>query len=154
MKACFRVAALAVAAAVVLTTTATPTRAKAGDFLMSKKLIGIVGVGASGFLFKAAYDSRKDANDLYDQYKAAGSAQSAQEYYDESKRKDTRGAVMLGAGAITFFYSLHLILSGDKEDLPPPPKMDKGLVGVKGVAVNVSGDPLRRGMTVRLQKGF
>ncbi len=152
MRACFRAAALLLATATVLSTTTA--HAKTGDFLMSKKLIGIVGMGASGLLFKAAYDSRKDANNLYDQYKLAGSSQSAQEYYDDSKRKDTRGAVMLGAGALTFFYSLHLILSGDKDDLPPPPKMDKGLVGVKGVAVNVEGDPLRRGMTLRLRKGF
>lgn len=152
MKACFRVAPLLIAAAIVL--TSVPVHAKTGDFLMSKKLIGIVGMGASGLLFKAAYDSRKDASDYYDQYKLAGSSQRAQEYYDESKRKDTRGAVMLGAGALTFFYSLHLILSGDKDDLPPPPKMDKGLVGVKGIALDVAGDPLKRGVKVKLQKGF
>ena len=103
--------------------------------------------------FKEAYDARKDAGDFYDQYKVTASPQNAQTLYDESKRQDTRSALMLGLGLGTLGYSIHLLLSDDREELPPP-KMNEGLVKVKGVALDVVGDPLGRGVKVRLKKGF
>ena len=152
MKGRFRVSAMLVAAALVLS-AAAPACAKKGDILFSKKLYGFLGIGAGTLFLKEAYSARKDAGDLYDQYKAAGTAQQAQELYDESKRKDTRSMVMLGLGLGTLGYSIHLLLSDKEEDLPPP-KVDEGLVKVKGVALDVAGDPLGRGVRVRLKKGF
>ncbi len=152
MKGCFRVSAMLVATALVLS-AAAPACAKKGDILFSKKLYGALGIGAGALFLKEAYSARKDAGDLYDQYKAAGTAQQAQELYDESKRKDTRSVVMLGLGLGTLGYSIHLLLS-DKEEGLPPPKVDEGLVKVKGVALDVAGDPLGRGVRVRLKKGF
>ena len=152
MKGCFRVSVLLVTVALVLC-AGTSAYAKKGDVLFSKKLYGILGVGASTMFLKSAYDARKDAGGLYDQYKATGSPQQAQELYDLSKRKDTRSAVMLGLGLGTLGYSIHLLLSDDKDDLPPP-KMDEGLVKVKGVALDVAGDPLGRGVRVQFKKGF
>ena len=147
---CFRISALLVA---VVLSTAAPACAKVGDILFSKKLYGIVGVGTSAMFFKEAYDARKDAGDFYDQYKVTASPQDAQTLYDESKRQDTRSALMLGLGLGTLGYSIHLLLSDDREELPPP-KMNEGLVKVKGVALDVVGDPLGRGVRVRLKKGF
>ena len=125
----------------------------ADDFLFSRKFYGIVTCGASGWFLYQAYDARRDANNFYDQYKLAGTSQKANELYDESRRNDTRSALMLGLGVGTLAYSIHLFLSDRKEELSPP-KMDKGLVEVKGVAVDVAGDPFRRGVKMKLKKGF
>ena len=146
----FGVAAWLVVAALVFSMTAPVC---ADDFLFSKKFYGFVTLGASGWCLYEAYDARKAGNDFYDQYKVAGTSLRASELYDESKRSDTRSALLLGLGVGTLVYSVHLLLSDKKDELPPP-KMDRGLVEVKGVAVDVTGDPLRRGVKVKFKKGF
>ncbi len=152
MKARYPALALFLAVAMLLSSVA-PAGAGGRDALYSRKLYGILSIGVSGWCFKEAYDARKDANDSYDRYKQAGSSSLVREFYDESKRSDTRSALMLGLGAGTLLYGFHLILSGGGDELPPP-KMDRGLVNVKGVALDVTGDPLGRGMRVQVRKGF
>ncbi len=130
-----------------------PVQAIEKDFLMNRKFHGVVVLGLGGLLIKSAIDAKRDANDAYDFYKAAGTTQVAQAFYDDSKRDDTRAAVfaVLGTGAI--LYSVHLFLKDDNTDLPSP-KLDRGIVNVKGVGLDVGADLVRGNMQVRLKKGF
>ena len=151
MSGCFRASGLLVIA-VLLLSVASPVRAKRADFLFSRKFHGYLALSASGLFLKEAYDSRKDGSDQYDDYKLAGNSQRALELYDESKRKDTRSMVFLGLGVVSLGYSLHLLMS-EEEELPLP-EMDRGLVEVKGVTLDVTGDPVGRRMRVKFSKGF
>ena len=149
MKCRSRVLAASLAAVLALPVAA---QAKQGDFLLSKKFYGAVALGVSLWSFKAAYDARQDAGDFYDQYKVAGTAQTARETYDESKRNDTKAALLLSIGVGTLAYSVHALLSDSKD--PSPPKMQEGFASVKGVRMDITSDPYRGGVKLNLKKGF
>lgn len=150
MKGFYRIAAGFVAVALLV---GAPVQAAKKDVLMSRKFHGAVLLGLGGFLIKEAVDARSDANDAYGFYKSAISPQVAQTFYDDSKRYDTRAAVLgiLGVGAV--LYSAHLFLKDGDDDLPQP-KMDRDMVNVKGVGLDVGGDLMSGQMQVRLKKGF
>lgn len=150
---CFRIAWMLAVSALFLS-AAFPVYAGKGDFLVSKRFYGIVALGAGSYFLKEAYDARKDANENYDAYKLAASPETAEYLYDRSKRNDTRSAVLLGLGLSSLAMSIHFFLSTDEDDLLPPPRMKRGLVEVKGVALDVGGDPWTMRMDVKLLKGF
>lgn len=129
-----------------------PAQALDKDFLLSKKFHGALVLGMGGILLKEALDSKSQANDAYDAYKLSGTTAVARTYYDESKRHDTRAAVygVLGVGAV--LYSVHLFMKSD-DDLPAP-KMDEGIVNVKGVSLGLDGNMMQGKMGLKLQKGF
>lgn len=129
-----------------------PAQAAGKDFLMSRKFHGAIVLGLGGLLIKEALDSKSQANDAYDFYKATGQAASARQFYDDSKRHDTRAAVygVLGGGAIV--YAIHLFLKDD-DDLPTP-KMEQGIVNVKGVSLGLDGNLMQKKMGLQLRKGF
>lgn len=152
MKGRYRICACVLVAALALP-AAAPAQTKKKDILFSKKLYSGITFGFSLWFFKEAYDARQDAGDAYDRYRATTSTQRVGEFYDESRRNDTKAAILLGLGLGTLAYSVHLFLSEDSEDLPPP-KMRNGLVEVKGVSLDLAGDPLNRGVRLKLKKGF
>ncbi len=149
-----RTLALAVAVITILV-SAVPTQAqkKTKDFLYSKKFYGALSLGASLWFFTEAHASRKDANDTYEQYRTATSSQTAGDLYNESKSRDTRAAIMLGLGLGTLAYSVHLFLSDEDEELPPPEKK-ANLVEMKGIGLAVNGDLKTRGVRLKLNKAF
>jgi hypothetical protein len=149
MKCRSRILAAGLAAVLALPVA---VQAKSSDFLLSKKFYGAVSLGVSLFSFKAAYDAKKDAGDFYDLYEVAYTAQTAQETYDESKRHDTKAALLLGVGIGTLAYSVHAFLSDGKA--PPPPKMQEGFASVRGVRMDITSDPYRGGVKLSLKKGF
>lgn len=129
-----------------------PAQALDKDFLINKKFHGALMLGLGGFLLKEALDSKNQANDAYDAYKLSGTVTVARDLYDESKRHDTRAAVygVLGIGAIV--YSVHLFMKDD--DNLPAPKMQEGIVNVKGVSLGLDGDLMQGKMGLQLKKGF
>ena len=92
-----------------------------------------------------------DASDRKKESTASSSA--ARELYDESREKDTKAAVMLGVGSAAVIYGIHLWLSDDSDKLPDP-KLDRGMVNVRGVAVDVGADPASQRVGLQLRKGF
>ncbi|MYF15879.1 MAG: hypothetical protein F4215_00220, partial [Gemmatimonadetes bacterium] len=82
-----------VAAALILS-MAVPAQAVGKDFLMRSKFHSALMFGLGGVLVKQAFDAKKEANDAYDLYKQAGTSALAREFYDNSKRHDTRAAVL------------------------------------------------------------
>jgi hypothetical protein len=137
---------------VVLAGLTTSARASGGDFLASPKFHGALLMGLGSFLIVEAFDSKSQANKAYDDYASAGQVASVRQFYDESKRHDTRAAVygVLGVGAIV--YSIHLFTKGD--DNLPSQKMEEGLVTVKGISLDVDGNFLQKKMGLALRRGF
>ena len=140
-------------AAALLLGMAVPAQAVGKDFLMRSKFHGVIMLGLGGVLVKQAFDAKKEANDAYDLYKNASSSTSAREFYDNSKRHDTRAAVLGVAGGATILFAVHLFLKEDEGGLPPP-EMNRGIVNIKGVALDIKGDVFQRKMQVQLKKGF
>ncbi len=152
-RSCTSLATGWVATALFLSMIApAPAQAVEKDFLMRSKFHGALMLGLGGVLVKEAFDAKKEANDAYDFYKQAGTASLAREFYDNSKRHDTRAVVLGIAGGAAILFSVHLFMKEDA-DLPPP-KMSRGIVTIKGVALDVKGDVFQRKMQVQLKKGF
>ena len=149
-----RAFALAVAC-ITIFVSAFPAQAqkKTKDFLYSKKFYGALSLGASIWFFTEAHASRIDANDTFEQYRTTTSSQTAGDLYKESKSSDTRAAIMLGLGLGTLAYSVHLFLSDEGEELPPPEKK-ANLVEVKGIGLAVNGDLKSRGVRLNLNRAF
>ena len=140
-----------IAAALILG-IAGPAQAVGKDFLMRSKFHGALMLGLGGILVKGALDAKKEANDAYDLYKQAGTSSLAREFYDNSKRHDTRATVLGVAGGATILFAVHLFLKED--DNLSPPNMNRGIVNIKGVALDIKGDVFQRKMQVQLKKGF
>jgi hypothetical protein len=154
MDSCKQACALAIAVA-TLFVSAVPSQAqeKTKDFLYSKKLYGALSLGASIWFFKEAHDARKDANNAYERYRTTTSSQTAGDLYNESKSGDTKALVLIGLGAGTLAYSVHLFLSDEEEDLPPPEKRNN-MVEMRGIGLAVNGDLNGRGVRLNLNKAF
>ena len=120
------------------------------ELLFSRKLYAYIGLGVSAVLFKEAYNSRQQGGDLYQRYKAAETSQRAQELYDETRRYDTRGVVLgvLGTGALV--YSIHILRSASREELPMPRR--RGQMAIKGLKITLEADPLKRHLGLLLSK--
>ena len=96
MKTGIRSVMSAVLLGVLLLSVGPRSYAESGSFMFSKKFYGAVSTVSSLFFFKEAYDARKEANRNYNSYKTANNSQQALNFYNESKRGDTRMAIMLG----------------------------------------------------------
>lgn len=123
------------------------------DILFSNRFYGTVSAGLGVFFLVEANNARTDGNEAYDLYTASGSATLAREFYDQSRQKDTKAAIMLGLGVGTITYGLHLLLKGDGSKLPDP-KMDRGLVEVKGVKIDAGPDPQNGRLGMQLRRTF
>jgi hypothetical protein len=130
----------------------TPVHADAGSFLYSRKFYGLLSVASSAFCFKVAYDARKEANRNYRYYKEAGTPTTAATYYNESKRADTRMAVMLGLGAGTLLYGAYLLFERGSDDAGGGPARKP--IQFKGVGMDVQGDVQNRAVQLQLSRPF
>lgn len=140
-------------AAALVTASAGSACAGAREFLTSSRLYGILGLGATTYFGYEAYSARQDANDFYDRYQAAGRAAVARDLYDESRRMDTRSAVLMAVGVGTLGISIHLLLSGDDGDDLDVARSE-GVMEVRGLALDVGGDPMRQELKVGVRKSF
>lgn len=127
--------------------------AQSTDFLFSNRFYGALSAGAGVYFLVEANNARSDGNDAYGLYEASGSATLAREFYDQSRQKDTKAAIMLGLGVGTITYGLHLLLKGDSDRLPDP-KMDRGLLEVKGIQIDAGPDPYRGRLGMLLRRTF
>jgi hypothetical protein len=123
------------------------------DFLFSNRFYGAISAGLGVYFLTEANNARSDGKDAYERYEATGSSLLAREFYDESKQKDTKAAIMLGLGVGTITYGIHLLMKGDGDRLPDP-RMDRGLIEIKGVKIDAGADPVRGQMGLQLRRSF
>ncbi len=149
-----RACALAVAVAMlILSAVPAIAQKKKKDFLYSKKLYGTLSLAAGIWFLKEAQAARKDADNAYERYRTTTSSETATDFYNESKSGDTKAAVLFGLSVGALAYSVHLFLSDEGEDLPPPEKRNN-MVEMGGVGLAVNGDLNRRGVRLNLNKAF
>jgi hypothetical protein len=134
-------------------TVSGPVAAQKTDFLFSNRFYGILSAGVGTYFLVEANNARSDGNSAYDLYTASGSASLAREFYDQSRQKDTKAVIMLGLGVGTVTYGIHLLLKGNGDRLPDP-KMDRGLVEVRGVKIDAGPDPYKGRLGVQLRRTF
>ncbi len=122
--------------------------------MFSKKFYGAVSTASSLFFFKEAYDARKEANRNYDFYKTAGDSQQALNFYNESKRGDTRMAIMLGLGGGTLAYGVYLLLLDEGPGVLDHRKEELNRFEFKGVQFNVGSDLQNKGLQFYVNRRF
>ena len=147
MKRWSRLISLAVVVALLFGATSV----RGEGLLFSRKFYGYVSLGAGGMLLMEAYRARQDAGDFDDRYEKAGTSPEARMFKDERKRYRTRSATMLVLGTGALAYSMYLFRTEKEEELPVP---EMGLLKVKGVKMDVAGDPVRQRMLLVFSKGF
>ena len=151
----FRAIVATALAGAMLLSSVTPAHADAKAFLYSRKFYGAISMAASAFFFKEAYDARQEASRNYQSYKAADTPALATNFYNESKRGDTRMALMLGLGAGTLAYGVYLyFLDKDGADIGHGTKGKENQITFKGVGVDVQGDVQGRGLKLHLSRKF
>jgi hypothetical protein len=130
----------------------TPAQLLAVDGLFSRKLYGAVSAGVGTFLLIEANKARTDASDAYSLYEIASSPATARDFYNTSREQDTKAAILLALGVGSIGYGLHMFFKRDAK--LPDPEMDSGLAEVKGVRVDVGGDPRSGRVGLSLRRGF
>ncbi len=130
----------------------TPVQVFAIDGLFSRKLYGAAAAGFGTFLLVEANKARSDADDVYTLYELSGNPSLARDFYNTSREDDTKAAILLALGAGSIVYGIHLFFKGDTK--LPDPEMGRGLAKVKGVQVDVGGDPVSGRVGLALTRGF
>ncbi len=123
------------------------------DILFSNQFYGVLSTGLGAYFLVEANNARSDGNEAYDLYQASGNSTLVRELYEQSRQKDTKAAILLGLGVGTISYGIHMLMKGGSDGLPDP-KMDRGLVEVKGVKVDAGHDPVKGRTGFQLRRTF
>ena len=132
--------------AVALFTAGLAPAAEAGAFFTARKTFGILFLGGSAVLAKKAIDFRRDANRVYDAYKAARTSDEAELLFQRASDRDTKCQMSVGVSAVLLVSGLRLLLfSGVDDNIP---KIDRRL------KVDVSGDARTQALHVTVKRSF
>ena len=102
----------------VLISTMAPL-AEARSFFTARRTFGVIFLGGSVFMAKKAIYFRRDANTIYESYKAATIPQDADQLFDRSTDRDTKSQMAAGISAVLLISGLRLLLfSGVDNNIP------------------------------------
>ncbi|MDP6780057.1 MAG: hypothetical protein QGI83_25105 [Candidatus Latescibacteria bacterium] len=132
--------------AFALLTGSLSAPAGAESFFTARRTFGALFLGGSVVMAKKAIDFRRDANDLYDAYKAAQNAQDAERLFDRSSDRDTKSQMSIGISLVLLASGLRLLLASGVDDNIP--KHDRRL------RLKVESDARSKGVRVGVQKKF
>ena len=79
--------------------------------ITSRRSLGIVFVGGSLFLTKQGFDFRSEADDLYEKYKKAGTAEEADRLYTRTNNRDVKSQVSWALAAAFALSGTRLLLA-------------------------------------------
>lgn len=79
--------------------------------ITSRRSLGIVFVGGSLFLTKQGFDFRSEADDLYEKYKKAGTADEADRLYTRTNNRDVKSQVSWALAAAFALSGTRLLLA-------------------------------------------
>ena len=83
--------------------------------ITSQRSLGIVLIGGSLFLTKQGFDFRSEANDLYEKYKKAGTAEEADRLYTRTNNRDVKSQVSWALATAFALSGTRLLLAkGDR----------------------------------------
>ena len=103
---------------------ARPVAAEDGQWaITSQRSLGIIFIGGSLFLTKQGFDFRSEANDLYEKYKKASTAEEADRLYTRTNHRDVKSHVSWALATAFALSGTRLLLAkGDRT-----PHMAKGV---------------------------
>ena len=132
--------------AFALLTGSLSAPADAESFFTARRTFGVLFLGGSAVMAKKAIDFRRDANDLYDAYKAAQNATDADRLFDRSSDRDTKSQMSIGISLVLLASGLRLLLASGVDDNIP--KHDRRL------KLQVGSDARSQGVRVGIQRKF
>ena len=96
-----------------------PAAAEDGQgIITSRRSLGIVFIGGSLFLTKQGFDFRSEADDLYEKYKKAGTAEEADRLYTRTNNRDVKSQVSWALATAFALSGTRLLLAkGDSSNI-------------------------------------
>ena len=89
-----------------------PAAAEVGQgIITSRRSLGIVFIGGGLFLTKQGFDFRSEADDLYEKYKKAGTAEEADRLYTRTNNRDVKSQVSWALAAAFALSGTRLLLA-------------------------------------------
>lgn len=95
---------------------------------------------------KKALDFRKDANDIFDAYKVARTADEAERLFQRTSDRDTKSQMSIGLSLVLLVSGLRLFLASGVDDNIP--KIDRRL------KFDVQSDIRKQGLKVAFKKSL
>jgi hypothetical protein len=108
-----------------LVITGTPQLARAKSYMNARRTFGFLFLGGSALLAKKALDFRSDANEIYDAYKVARTAEEAKRLFQRTSDRDTKSQMSIGLSLVLLVSGLKLLLASGLDDNIP--KIDRRL---------------------------
>jgi hypothetical protein len=135
--------------AISLLFLSTPLEAR--SFFTARRTFGVLFLGGSAVMAKRAFDFRRDADDVYELYRIAATADEADDLFRKTQDRDTKSQMAGAISVVMLVAGLRLLLSSGVDDNIP--KQGRGL-RVNGVRVDLRSDPLSRQMGMALKRDF
>lgn len=132
--------------AAALMVTRIPHLAYAKSYMTARRTFGFLFLGGSAIMAKKALDFRKDANDIFDAYKIARTADEAERLFQRTSDRDTKSQMSIGLSLVLLVSGLRLLLASGVDDNIP--KIDRRL------KFDVQSDIRKQGLKVTLKKSL
>jgi hypothetical protein len=136
-------------ALLLLLASLIPPSAEAKTFFTVRRMFSVLFLGGSGYLALKAWDYRRDANGLYDQYKKATTSEQATTLFKRTSDRDTKSQISIALSAALLVAGLRLILSGESEKQgEEPAKL------VHKFNFDLRGRPEQKALRVEIRRNF
>ncbi len=120
--------------------------AEARSFFTARRTFGVLFLGGSAFMAKRAIDFKRDADDMYNAYKVAATAQEAERLFNRASDRDAKSQISVGFSAILLISGLRLLMHSGVDDQMP--KIDRR------VKIDLKSDIRTRSVGIALKKKF
>jgi hypothetical protein len=120
--------------------------AEARSVFTARRTFGVLFLGGSALMAKKALDFKRDADDIYESYKLANSAEEAGTLFDKASDRDTKSQMSIGLSAIFLVSGLRLLLDSGIDDNIP--KIDRR------IKLDVTSDLQKQSVGIALKKRF
>ena len=95
---------------------------------------------------KRAVDYKRDANDIYEAYKAAKDSREAEQLFNRTSDRDTKSMMSVGFSAILLISGLRLLIHSEVDDKMP--KIDRR------IKIDLNSDIRKKSVGIVLKKKF
>ncbi len=120
--------------------------AEAQSFFTARRTFGVLFLGGSAYMAKRAIDYKRDANDIYEAYKAAKDTREAEQLFNRTSDRDTKSMMSVGFSAILLISGLRLLMHSGVDDKMP--QIDQR------IKIDLNSDIRKKSVGIVLKKKF
>ncbi len=120
--------------------------AEARSFFTARRTFGVLFLGGSAYMAKRAIDYKRDANDIYEAYKATKDTREAEQLFNRTSDRDTKSMMSVGFSAILLISGLRLLMHSGVDDKMP--KIDRR------IKIDLNSDIRKKSVGIVLKKKF